>query len=104
MSGYVLRYRTEDGSDGLPGGEGAFLPCSFWLASVYELQGRHQDAQELFSRLLSLQNDVGLLSEEYDPAAGRQVGNFPQAYSHLALIGAALTLNGSGLSQLRHGG
>ena len=103
VDGFVLRYRTDKGSDGLPPGEGAFLPCSFWLASVYQLQGRHDEAHELFTRLLSLANDLGLLSEEYDPTARRLVGNFPQAYSHLALIGAALTLDGIGLAQARHG-
>ena len=92
VDGFVLRYRTEAGADGLPPGEGAFLPCSFWLASVYALQGRHDDARALFERLLGLANDVGLLAEEYDPRAGRMVGNFPQAFSHLALIGAALDL------------
>jgi GH15 family glucan-1,4-alpha-glucosidase len=94
IDGFVLRYRTEYGSDGLPPGEGAFLPCSFWLASVYQKQGRHDEATTLFKRLLSLRNDTGLLSEEYDPSAERQTGNFPQAYSHLALIGTALTLDG----------
>jgi GH15 family glucan-1,4-alpha-glucosidase len=75
--------------DGLPPGEGAFLACSFWLADNYVLQGRYDDARELFKRLLSLRNDVGLLAEEYDVAAERQLGNFPQAFSHLALINTA---------------
>ena len=93
--GFVRRYRTESGSDGLPPGEGAFLACSFWLADNYALQGRTGEARDLFERLLDLRNDVGLLAEEYDPATRRQVGNFPQAFSHVALIGTALTL-GSG--------
>ena len=93
VDGFVLRYRTEDGKDGLPAGEGAFLACSFWLASAMHLQGRKADARALFERLLSLCNDVGLLSEEYDPKAGRFTGNFPQAFSHVALVGAALTLS-----------
>jgi GH15 family glucan-1,4-alpha-glucosidase len=88
--GLVLRYDTGTGTDGLPPGEGAFLACSFWLADNYLLQGRLDDARALFERLLSLRNDLGLLSEEYDPADKRQLGNFPQAFSHLALINTAL--------------
>ncbi len=91
VDGFVLRYRTETGADGLKPGEGAFLPCSFWLAEAYDLLGRHDEAHALFERLVGLANDVGLLSEEYDVAARRQVGNFPQAFSHLALIGAVLS-------------
>ena len=91
--GFVLRYRTDDGEDGLPAGEGAFLACSFWLVEVYALQGRRDEAERLFQRLLSLSNDLGLLAEEYDPRAGRQVGNFPQAFTHLALIAAAMRLS-----------
>jgi GH15 family glucan-1,4-alpha-glucosidase len=87
--GLVLRYDTEAGPDGLPPGEGAFLACSFWLADNYVLLGRHDDARELFERLLSLRNDVGLLAEEYDMQGKRQLGNFPQALSHLALINTA---------------
>ncbi len=90
--GLVLRYDTGTGTDGLPPGEGAFLACSFWLADNFLLQGRHDDARALFERLLSLRNDVGLLSEEYDPADRRQLGNFPQAFSHLALINTARNL------------
>ena len=90
--GFVLRYRTEEGSDGLPGGEGAFLACSFWLVDAYAMTGRLDEAERLFQRLLSLANDVGLLAEEYDPTAGRLVGNFPQAFSHLALISSAARL------------
>ena len=94
VDGFVLRYHTEDGHDGLPPGEGAFLPCSFWLVSVYALQGRTEEARALFDHLLSVSNDLGLMAEEYDPVARRLVGNFPQAYSHLALIGAAFALDG----------
>jgi GH15 family glucan-1,4-alpha-glucosidase len=78
--------------DGLPGSEGAFLACSFWLVNALNMIGREEDATELFERLLSLRNDVGLLSEEYDPRYGRQVGNMPQAFSHMPLIQAALNL------------
>jgi GH15 family glucan-1,4-alpha-glucosidase len=90
--GFVLRYNTNEETDGLPPGEGAFLACSFWLADNYILQDRYNDALELFNRLLSLRNDVGLLAEEYDPSAKRQLGNFPQAFSHLALINTARNL------------
>ena len=93
VDGFVLRYRTEDGKDGLPAGEGAFLACSFWLAAAMHLQGRKTEARALFERLLGLCNDVGLLSEEYDPKARRFTGNFPQAFSHVALITTALTLS-----------
>ena len=94
----ALSDRRTPSVDGLPGGEGVFLPCSFWLASVLALQGEEAEARELFERLLDLRNDVGLLSEEYDPVALRQLGNFPQAFTHLALVEAALTLShGAGL-------
>jgi GH15 family glucan-1,4-alpha-glucosidase len=93
QDGFVLRYRTqEDGVDGLPPGEGVFLPCSFWLANCYELLGRHDDAEELFERLVGLSNDLGLLAEEYDPKAKRLLGNFPQAFTHLALVGTAFNV------------
>ena len=92
--GFVLRYRSEAGGDGLPPGEGAFLPCSFWLVNAYKLQGRDDDARAVFEKLIGLSNDLGLLAEEYDPAVGRLVGNFPQAFSHLALISSALMLDG----------
>jgi len=93
QDGFVLRYRThETGVDGLPPGEGVFLPCSFWLVDCYELLGRHDDAHALFERLLGLANDLGLLSEEYDPAAGRMLGNFPQAFTHLALVNSAFNV------------
>ena len=83
---FVLRYRTADTGevDGLTGREGAFLACSFWLADCYSMLGRQNDARKLFERLMSLRNDLGLLSEEYDPVAGRLVGNFPQAFSHVS--------------------
>jgi GH15 family glucan-1,4-alpha-glucosidase len=88
--GFVHRYsQSGDSVDGLPPGEGAFLACSFWLADNYALAGRHRQARTSFERLRTLRNDVGLLAEEYDVAAGRQVGNFPQAFSHLPLINTA---------------
>jgi GH15 family glucan-1,4-alpha-glucosidase len=90
--GLVRRYRTECEDDGLPGGEGAFLACSFWLADAYALTRRRREALALFERLLDLRNDVGLLSEEYDPGARRMVGNFPQAFSHVALVNTAYSL------------
>ena len=90
--GFVLRYRTEDEVDGLPPGEGVFLPCSFWLVDCLQLLGRTDDALALFQRLLAVSNDLGLLSEEYDPAAGRQLGNFPQAFTHLALVNTAFNV------------
>jgi GH15 family glucan-1,4-alpha-glucosidase len=87
--GFVLRYDTRHGTDGLPGSEGAFLACTFWLADNYAYAGRIKEAESLFERLLSLRNDLGLLSEEYDSKLQRQIGNFPQAFSHLALIQTA---------------
>ncbi|TMK04037.1 MAG: glycoside hydrolase family 15 protein, partial [Alphaproteobacteria bacterium] len=90
--GFVLRYDTAATQDGLPPGEGAFLACSFWLADAYVQLGRGEDARRLFERLLSLRNDLGLLSEEYDPAAKRLLGNFPQAFSHIALVNTAHNL------------
>jgi GH15 family glucan-1,4-alpha-glucosidase len=91
--GLVLRYATEHQVDGLPGSEGAFLACSFWLADYYAYAGRTTEAEELFERLLALRNPLGLLAEEYDTARQRQIGNFPQAFSHLALIGTAHALS-----------
>ncbi len=93
--GFVKRYDTAESKDGLPPGEGAFLACSFWLADAYAAQGRMDEAHAVFARLLALRNDVGLLAEECDPASGRQLGNFPQAFSHTALIGTAMTLTGA---------
>ncbi|WP_406448722.1 glycoside hydrolase family 15 protein [Streptomyces sp. NBC_00876] len=91
--GLVRRYSTDGTSvDGLPGGEGAFLACSFWLADALRMTGRTDEATELFERLLALRNDVGLLAEEYDTAAMRQLGNFPQAFSHIGLVGTAVAL------------
>ena len=92
QDGLVLRYRTAECEDGLPPGEGVFLLCSFWLADNYALMGRERQAVALFERLLALRNDVGLLSEEYDPAAGHFLGNFPQAFSHVGLINTAFNL------------
>jgi GH15 family glucan-1,4-alpha-glucosidase len=94
VDGLVIRYRTDEVLDGLPEGEGTFLLCSFWLAQAWALMGRDADARALFERLLSLRNDVGLMSEQHDPATGRMLGNLPQAFSHTALINTALTLSG----------
>ncbi|MBT2504340.1 glycoside hydrolase family 15 protein [Streptomyces sp. ISL-98] len=97
-NGFIRRYTTDRRDriavDGLPGSEGAFLACSFWLVDALRLTGREKEACELFERLLSLRNDVGLLAEEYDAATGRQLGNFPQAYSHIGLVVSALALTG----------
>lgn len=91
--GFVLRYDTGSGHDGLPGNEGAFLACSFWMADNLIMIGRADDARKIFERLLSLRNDVGLLAEEYDPRMKRLVGNFPQAFSHIALVNTAHNLS-----------
>lgn len=91
-NGLVERYNSESSVDGLSGREGVFLACSFWLADNYILQGRYDEARNLFERLLNLRNDVGLLSEEFDPEGRRLVGNFPQAFSHVALVNTALNL------------
>jgi GH15 family glucan-1,4-alpha-glucosidase len=93
VDGLVHRYRTSKSDDGLPPGEGAFLACSFWLADAYCLLGRNEEAEQLFERLLKLSNDVGLLAEEYDPQRGRMLGNFPQAFSHVALVNTAHNLS-----------
>jgi GH15 family glucan-1,4-alpha-glucosidase len=90
--GFVARYPTRPEVDGLPPGEVAFLPCSFWMADNLALLGRHDEARQLFERLLGLRNDVGLLSEGYDPGTKRLMGNFPQAFSHVALINTACNL------------
>jgi hypothetical protein len=94
--GFVLRYRTKDTGDvdGLSGREGAFLACSFWLADCLSMLGRDHDARQLLDRLMDLRNDLGLLSEEYDPVAGRLVGNFPQAFSHVSLVNSASKIDG----------
>jgi GH15 family glucan-1,4-alpha-glucosidase len=93
--GLVLRYRPEEeGVDGLPGREGVFLPCSFWMASCLHGIGRKKEAREMFERLLAIRNDVGLLAEEYDPISMRQLGNFPQAFSHVSLVNTAFNLSG----------
>jgi GH15 family glucan-1,4-alpha-glucosidase len=98
QDGLLRRYELPPGGtsavDGLAGSEGAFLACSFWLANALELSGRHEESIELFERLLALRNDVGLLSEEYDPRYGRLVGNMPQAFSHVPLVQTALNLSG----------
>jgi GH15 family glucan-1,4-alpha-glucosidase len=91
--GFVLRYSTDTGADGLPGTEGAFLACSFWLADNYSFAGRIQEAEALFDRLVGLRNHLGLLAEEYEPRLRRQIGNFPQAFTHLALIMSARILD-----------
>ena len=91
--GFVLRYRTGEADDGFPGGEGVFLACSFWLVDALHGAGRREEAVDLFDRLLALRNDVGLLSEEWDPEAKRQLGNTPQAFSHFTLVVSALQLH-----------
>ena len=103
VDGFVMRYSTEhsDNPDGLPPGEAAFLPCSFWLTDDLCLMGRSDEAQQLFDRLLAIRNDVGLLSEEYDTRTKRLVGNFPQAFSHVGLVNTAHNLAGAGALQHR---
>jgi GH15 family glucan-1,4-alpha-glucosidase len=93
-NGLVRRYRTDDqgAADGLAGGEGTFLACSFWLVDNLALAGRRNEAERLLERLLDLRNDVGLLAEEYDPSRRRLVGNFPQAFSHVGLVNSAFNL------------
>jgi GH15 family glucan-1,4-alpha-glucosidase len=91
-NGFVQRYKPKEQVDGLPGGEGVFVACTFWLADNYTLQGRYDDAKRLFERLLTLCNDLGLLSEEYDAENNRHLGNFPQAFSHVMLINTARNL------------
>jgi GH15 family glucan-1,4-alpha-glucosidase len=92
FDGFVSRYRTHQVDDGLPPGEGTFLACSFWMVDNLALQGRMQEAHAMYERLAGLANDVGLLSEEYDPDTGRFTGNFPQAFSHVALVHTGLNL------------
>ncbi len=96
QDGFVRRYDTSEVEDGFPEGEGAFLICTFWLADNLALEGRREEAKEMFERLLSLRNDVGLLAEQYDPQAKRQLGNFPQAFSHVGLINTARNLSHKG--------
>ena len=93
QDGFVQRYRPGPSDDGLPGGEGVFVACSFWLVDALHAAGREQQAVELFERLLTLRNDVGLLSEEWDPTAQRQLGNTPQAFSHFPLVVSGLQLH-----------
>ncbi|MHB8318975.1 MAG: glycoside hydrolase family 15 protein [Acidimicrobiales bacterium] len=102
VNGFVLRYKTADDGvvDGLTGREGAFLACSFWMVDCLHMIGRVDDAHSMFDRLLSLRNDLGLLSEEYDPVAGRLVGNFPQAFSHVSLVNTACRLSGEAAFEL----
>ena len=95
VDGFVLRYDSSEADDGLPPGEGAFLPCSFWLADCLAMIGRRDEAAALFDRLAGLANDVGLLAEEYDPQLGRMVGNFPQAFTHVGLVNTAMNLDGA---------
>ena len=107
QDGFVLRYATDESGevDGLPPGEGAFLATSFWLADNYALLGRQDDAARLCERLMGLRNDVGLLSEQYEPSANRLVGNFPQAFSHVSLINTARNVSrAGGPAQRRAGG
>lgn len=92
-NGLLLRYDSDSCSDGLTPGEGTFLVCSFWLADVYVLLGRQEQARELYERLLRLCNDLGLLAEQYDPAGKRMLGNYPQAFSHIGIINTALNLH-----------
>ncbi|HET7307129.1 MAG TPA: glycoside hydrolase family 15 protein [Gammaproteobacteria bacterium] len=103
QDGFVMRYSQEEGSDGVSGTESAFIVCSFWLADNLAMMGREDEARELFEKLLSIRNDVGLLSEEYDPRTHRQLGNFPQAFSHVGLINTAHNLmrNKAGPAQHR---
>jgi GH15 family glucan-1,4-alpha-glucosidase len=92
QDGLLLRFKPEADVDGLTGEEGVFLACSFWLATVYQMMGRHEDARKIFERAASTRNDLGLLAEEYDTKNQRQLGNFPQAFSHFALVNAAFAL------------
>jgi GH15 family glucan-1,4-alpha-glucosidase len=91
--GFVRRYTTDSAVDGLPAGEGVFLPCTFWLGDNLALMGRVDEARALFEQLIGLANDVGLLAEEYDPEAKRQLGNFPQAFTHVSLVNSACNLS-----------
>jgi GH15 family glucan-1,4-alpha-glucosidase len=102
-TGLVQRYDTSNVNDGLPSGEGVFLACSFWMVSALKAIGREKDARALFARLLAMGNDLGLFSEEYDVDGRRLVGNFPQAFSHIALVTAAFDLmKGAGVRSRAH--
>jgi GH15 family glucan-1,4-alpha-glucosidase len=90
--GFVNRYTLDSKVDGLPGGEAAFLPCTFWLADNYAFQGRFDEAREIFGRVLAIRNDLGLLSEGYDPVDRRLLGNFPQAFSHFGMVNTAYNI------------
>jgi GH15 family glucan-1,4-alpha-glucosidase len=90
--GFVYRYGTKSGVDGLPGSEGTFLLCTFWMVDNLALSGRRPEARQLYEKLLALRNDLGLLAEEYDPTSGHLLGNFPQAFSHVALVNSAWNL------------
>jgi len=96
FDGFISRYHPNQDLDGLPSGEGAFLLCSFWMVQALALMGRTREATERYERLLALRNDVGLLSEEYDPRTKEMLGNIPQAFSHTAVINTAVLLTGSG--------
>ena len=93
VDGFVLRYDLEKSDDGLAGDEATFLLCSFWLVDCLIMLGRRDDALNLFNKLLNVRNDLGLLAEEYDPVSGRQLGNFPQAFSHIGLVNSAVNLS-----------
>ena len=93
VDGFVMRYDLEKSDDGVAGDEATFLLCSFWLVDCLIMLGRRDDALNLFNRLLNVRNDLGLLAEEYDPISGRQLGNFPQAFSHIGLVNSAVNLS-----------
>jgi GH15 family glucan-1,4-alpha-glucosidase len=97
--GLVRRYQTGQTNDGVQGGEGLFIACSFWLVDALHASGQRQDAIDLFERLLLLRNDVGLLSEEWDPVAQRQLGNTPKAFSHFGLVVSAVQLHMHGAAR-----
>jgi GH15 family glucan-1,4-alpha-glucosidase len=102
-NGFVYRYAADEEGrdiDGLPPGEGAFLPCTFWLVDNFALQGRLDEAETLFRRLLDLRSELGLLAEEWDPSTRRQLGNFPQAFTHVALVNTAFNLDQAQTSAL----
>jgi GH15 family glucan-1,4-alpha-glucosidase len=102
--GFVNRYTLDPAVDGLPHGEAAFIPCTLWLADNYAFQGRYQDARKVFDRVLSIRNDLGLLSEEFDPVDRRLLGNFPQAFSHFGMVNTAFNLEGNATSTSVSGG